>query len=298
MHLDNTQKGILYMLLSSALFGLMGLVVKVLSTSSNPISSVELVFFRSIFGVLVLFASFYHIPNSKLGGKPWLLIFRGLIGFVALLMFFYNLTHLTIAQATVFSKTSPIFTTILAFFFFKEHLHKSAWFAVFLGFIGIIFITGFEPRLDKTDLLGILSGLLAALAYSSVKELRKHYDSRVIVLSFTLIGSIGPMILMGLGTIYEELTTIESLDFIISPFTVPQGIQWFHICVLGAVSTAAQILMTKSYGYAKAGIVSTISYSTIAFSIFFGFFIGDPLPSLTICIGIALVVVSGILVSQ
>ncbi len=56
--------------------------------------------------------------------------------------------------------------------------------------------------------------------------------------------------------------------------------------------------MTKSYSLAKAGIVGTISYSNIAFSIILGLFIGDAFPSFIVLLGIILIVISGIMVSK
>ena len=75
-----------------------------------------------------------------------------------------------------FSKTSTIFTAVLAYIFLKEKLGFKGWLGVFIGFIGIIFITEFDgSSLEKTDYLGILSGFGAALAYTSVRELRNFY---------------------------------------------------------------------------------------------------------------------------
>jgi len=56
--------------------------------------------------------------------------------------------------------------------------------------------------------------------------------------------------------------------------------------------------MTKAYSLAQGGIVGTISYSTILFSIFIGMFLGDVFPSVSLFIGIAFIVLSGILVSK
>ena len=102
-----------------------------------------------------------------------------------------------------FSKTSTIFTALFAYIFVKEKLGLRGWIGVFVGFIGILFITKFDgSSLEKTDWLGILTGVGAGLAYTSIRELRKYYDSRVIVLSFMGIGSIGPIILMIIGSFY------------------------------------------------------------------------------------------------
>lgn len=289
---DQVNKGIKYMLFASLLFALMGAVAKELSDS---MSSVEVVFFRNVFGVLLILISIYKTPLNQLGGKFWLLVFRGFAGFVALLFFFYNISKIPLGEAMTFSKTSTIFTAIFAYMFLKEKLGFKGWIGVFVGFIGIIFITEFDgSSLEKTDYLGILSGVGAALAYTSVRELRKYYDSRAIVLSFMTIGTIGPMILMIIGSFY----TNPHLDFMLGTFTMPKNSDWIYIILLGIFATFAQIYMTKAYSYAKAGIIGTISYSNIAFSIILGLILGDSFPSILIIFGILLIVLSGLLVSS
>lgn len=288
---DQVSKGIKYMLFASLLFAFMGAAAKELSSS---MSSVEVVFFRNVFGVFFILISIYNSPLKQIGGKFWLLTFRGVAGFVALLFFFYNISKIPLGEAMTFSKTSTIFTAILAYVFLKEKLNFKGWFGVFIGFIGIVFITEFDgSSLEKTDYLGILSGVGAALAYTSVRELRNYYDSRAIVLSFMTIGTIAPLILMIIGSFY----TNPHLDFMLGTFSMPNNSDWFYIILLGIFSTYAQIYMTKAYSYAKAGIIGTISYSNIAFSIVLGLFLGDSFPSSLIIFGILLIIFSGLLVS-
>ena len=291
--MENQQnKGIQYMLFASVLFAFMGAAAKELSDS---MSSVEVVFFRNIFGVFLILISIYNSPLKQIGGKFWLLVFRGMAGFIALLFFFYNISEISLGEAMTFSKTSTIFTAILAYFFLKEKLGTKGWIGVFIGFIGIIFITEFDgSSLSKTDYLGILSGVGAALAYTSVRELRKFYDSRAIVLSFMTIGTIGPLILMIISTFYAN----ESLDFMLGTFVMPQPNDWTYIILLGIFATLAQVYMTKAYSCAKAGIIGTISYSDILFAILLGLILGDSFPSISIVFGILLIVLSGLLVSS
>ena len=288
---NQVSKGIKYMLLASLLFAFMGAAAKELSDS---MSSVEVVFFRNVFGVFFILISIYNSPLKQLGGKFWLLTFRGVAGFVALLFFFYNISQISLGEAMTFSKTSTIFTAVLAYIFLKEKLGLKGWIGVFIGFIGIIFITEFDgSSLEKTDYLGILSGVGAAFAYTSVRELRKFYDTRAIVLSFMAIGTIGPIILM----IIESLYSNPNLDFMLGTLIMPDINDWFYIILLGIFSTYAQIYMTKAYSFAKAGIIGTISYSNIVFSIILGLILGDSFPSALIIFGILLIVFSGFLVS-
>jgi drug/metabolite transporter (DMT)-like permease len=261
---------------------------------SDSMSSIEVVFFRNVFGIALLLISIYNKPLSQIGGKLWLLIFRGVAGFTALLFFFYNIANIPLGEAMTFSKTSTIFSAIFAYIFVKEKLGFKGWLGIFVGFIGILFISKFDgTSLDKTEWLGILTGVGAGLAYTSVRELRTYYDSRTIVLSFMIIGTIGPLVLMLISEFYIN----DNLDFLFAPFVMPQSDDWLFIVLLGVFATFAQIYMTKAYSVAKAGIIGTISYANIIFSITIGIFLGDSFPDIWIILGIILIVISGILVS-
>lgn len=289
---NNTNLAIKYMLLSSFLFAFTGGFAKELSAY---MSSLEVVFFRNIAGVIIILYAIYKSPLKQKGGRPFLLFARGFIGFSALLMYFYNIAHIPLAEAITFSKVSPIFTAIFSYWLLREKLSLMAWSGVFVGFFGVLFITGFDVMaLEKTDWLGILSGVGAGLAYTSIRELRKYYDNKAIVLSFMLVGTIGPIILMLIGEFY----TTTSFDWIVAPFVMPKGIAWFYIVGLGLFATFSQIYMTKAYSLAQGGIVGTISYTNILFSIIIGMFLGDMFPTSTVLIGIGFIVLSGILVTK
>ncbi|MCK9455184.1 MAG: DMT family transporter [Sulfurimonas sp.] len=287
--LDN---GVKYMLFASFLFAIMGAFAKL---ASEHMSSLEVVFFRNIFGVIFIGYALYKTPMRSKGGRPFLLFFRGMMGFLALLAYFYNIAHIPLGDAVTYSKTAPIFTAIFAWLFLKEKLTLSAWIAVFVGFSGIVLIA--QPSgigFSKYDLLGIFSGIGAALAYTSVRELRNYYDTRMIVLSFTLVGTVGPILLFMLSSYFY----IPELDFMLGEFIMPSGVVWLYVIGLGVLGTLSQYFMTKAYGETKAGIVGAISYTNIIFAIFVGVMLGDALPSFTTTCGILLIVIAGITVAK
>ena len=280
------------MLISSFLFAFMGAFAKL---ASGYMSSLEVVFFRNLFGVLMIGFAIFKNPLKQKGGKPFLLFFRGLMGFLALLAYFYNIANIPLGDAVTFSKTSPIFTAIFAWMFLNEKLSLKGWLAIGIGFLGIIFIT--QPSavgFSKYDILGIFSGIGAALAYTSVRELRAYYDTRSIVLSFTLIGTIGPLILLGISPYLD----IKEFDFMLGEFVMPEGIVWFYVAGMGILATISQFYMTKAYGETKAGIVGAISYTNIVFSVLVGLFLGDDFPSFITSCGIVLIVLAGIMVAR
>jgi drug/metabolite transporter (DMT)-like permease len=269
----------------------MGVFVKILSSSLGVL---EITFFRNIFGIAIIGATLFNMPLKNRGGRIGLLFFRAIVGFLALLAWFYNIAHIPLADAMTFSRTAPIFTAVIAFFALNEKIGKNGWAAVFIGFIGVIFImkpSGFT--LKTTDIMGLFSGIGAALAYTSVRELRKYYDTRTIVLFFMGTGTICPFF-MALSQSFFEIGFLD----IFGEVVIPKGIEWFYIICMGVFATIAQIFMTKAYGAAKAGIVSAVSYADIIFAVIFGIVLWGALPDLFGLFGIILVILGGVLVAK
>jgi drug/metabolite transporter (DMT)-like permease len=291
-YLRSIDTGVKYMLLASFLFALMGAFAKL---ASEHMSSLEVVFFRNVLGVMIIAYALYKKPMVQKGGKPWLLFFRGMMGFLALLAFFYNIAHIPLGDAMTWSKTSPIFTAIFAWMFLQERLSLKAWGAVGIGFMGIVLIT--QPSgigFSKYDLLGLFSGVGAALAYTSIRELKNYYDTRAIVMSFMGVGTLMPLLLFGMS----EFFYMPELDFMLGKFVMPEGVVWFYLIAMGLIATASQMLMTKAYSHTKAGIIGAVSYTNILFAILVGMLLGDALPDFTTLCGIVLIVFAGVLVAR
>jgi drug/metabolite transporter (DMT)-like permease len=290
--IKNMDRGILFMLLASLSFAVMGGFAKVVS---QVLPSVEVTFFRNIFGVVLVGIAIYRVPLKQTGGKPFLLLFRGSMGFAALLAYFYIMAYIPLGEAVTYNKTSPIFVAIFAYLFLNEKLHKSALLAIIIGFVGIVLVA--QPQggtFDKYDILGIFSGIGAALAYTSIRELRRYYDTRAIVMSFMGVGTVAPLILM-LVTPYVNVS--DDFDWMFAAFVMPEGVQWGYVTAVGIFATISQLLMTKAYELTKAGIVGTISYSNIVFAVVIGIMLGDPIPDIWTVLGIILVIFSGLLVA-
>lgn len=290
--IKNLDRGILLMLLASLSFGVMGGFAKLLT---QQLPALEVTFFRNVFGVALIGAAIWKVPLKQDGGKPLLLLFRGTMGFLALLAYFYIMGKIPLGEAITYNKTSPLFVAFFAWIFLREKLRWSAVIALALGFAGIIMIAQPEGGVfNKYDILGLFSGVGAALAYTSIRELRKYYDTRAIVMSFMLVGTLGPLLFMAIGSV---VTVSEEWDWIIAPFVMPGGVQWLFIIAVGLSATLSQLLMTKAYELTKAGIVGTISYTNILFGMIIGIALGDPIPGFWTILGIILVIISGLIVA-
>ncbi len=293
--------GIYFMVLACLDFALMGACAKILS---QEISSIEIMFFRNIIGIFFIVYLLRRSKVHKEGGHFWLLVFRGVVGTLSLYMFFYNVSNITLGGAFAFQKTAPIFIALIAFVIFKESIGIKAWFGILIAFSGVLVIA--QPWADhsthlgidlKNSIIGIGSGFLAALALTSVRELRKFYTTEQIAFSFIFLGTLMPLISMISGEFFKpQYLNSLNLDFIIAPFIMPSFTAWIVIAIMGTLGTLYQIHVTKAYGIAKqAGVVAGISYLDVVFSMIVGIILGDNFPNTMVFLGIIGIVGGGLI---
>jgi drug/metabolite transporter (DMT)-like permease len=291
MNLHDRYKGILFMLLAGLGFSLMGGSAKLLKGTFN---AGQLVFFRNLIGAVGLTAAFIAKPPVSRGGKFHWLIFRGFMGTVALYTLLYCILHLPLSTAMTYNLTSAVFIALFSFLLFKEYHGPAVLVAVVVGFIGMLLV--YKPNMHYPwfyHAVGLLSGIISAIAYITLGKLAPYYDARVIVSSFIFCGLVIPSLLMVVG----RLLHLPYDDFFFIRWTWPEGVQWIYILWLGLAALFGQYFVTKAYGADKAGIVSVFGYSNIIFSVFIGLTLGDPFPGVMSWAGICCIILSGALIS-
>lgn len=289
--------GVYFMVLACLDFALIGAFAKLLSTE---LAAIEVVFFRNCIAAFYLFY-LYKKSSSKQreGGHFALLVFRGVAGVLSLYLLFYNIQNITLGGAYAFQKTAPIFTTLIAFFVFKEFIGLRGWCGIAIGFCGVLFIaqpwaneafhTGFDI---KNSLLGVLCGFFSAVSVTSARQLRHYYTTEKIALAFMLVGTAVPMLSMLVGEFYAP----KELDFLLCEFKMPSLKSVFFIIAMGILGAVYQIHLTKSYGIAKkAGVVAGVSYLDVVFSLVFGLLLGDAFPSVMVFVGIVGIICGGLI---
>lgn len=288
---DERYKGIFYMLLAALGFSLMGGAAKLLKGSFG---AGQLVFWRNFIGLIVLIAGFMIRPPVNKGGKLHLLIFRGMMGTTALYTLLYCILHIPLGTAMTYNLTSALFIAVFSFLLFREYHGRIVLLAVLLGFLGMLFI--YKPAMHFPwyyHMAGLVSGITSALAYITVNRLAGYYDSRIIVLAFIGTGVMVPLVFM----LIRYIGNIPPDDVFFINWQWPSGIEWFYVIWLGLAALFGQYFVTKAYGADKAGIVSSIGYANIIFSVFLGMALGDPFPDWMSTLGILCIISSGVMIS-
>jgi drug/metabolite transporter (DMT)-like permease len=289
--IHKTYHGIVYMLLAALGFSIMGGAAKLLKGNFN---AGQLVFYRNLTGLIFLIAGFIIKPPINHGGKLKWLIFRGVMGTVALYTLLYCILHLPLGTAMTYNLTSAIFIAVFSFILFKEYHGREVLLALVLGFAGMILV--YKPAMHLPwyyHVAGLISGIASALAYITVGKLNKYYDARIIVASFMISGVLFPSVSM----LIQYFGHFRADEIFIVAFKWPVGIEWLYILLLGTAALAGQYFVTRAYGADKAGIVSGVSYANIIFSVFIGMLLGDAFPDGMSLSGICCIIVSGIIVS-
>ena len=280
------------MLIGALISATNGALTKILA---DDMPALEIVFFRNLIGIVLILYALKHTSPTLNGGKFYLLIQRGMLGFFAMILFFYTVTTIPLGEAITLNKTSPLFVAVLAYYLLGEKLNLRTVFALFTGFMGIVFILKpFGMSISYEHLLGILGGFFAASAYATIKKIKDIYDSRIIVLSFVGIGTIMPAILF---LISPYINPPKFIEFLFPVFIMPStAYVWSLIIFMAIISTLSQWLLTKAYSHSNLSIIGVISYTNIPFSIGIGYMLGDKFPDFLTWLGIGLIILGGFLV--
>ena len=266
------------MLVAALGFAIMGALVKI---GAQKFSPAELVFYRSLFGLLSiwLFILLQKLPlATPYIGKH---MSRALVGFTSLVLFFYAIAHLPLATAITLNYTSPLFLALFMPFLLHEKPRKILLLALVIGFIGVSLLL--KPTIDQDSwfagLLGLFSGIGAALAYVHVKQLGKvnEPDWRT-VFYFTLVSTIGA----GIWMLFDSFQNISWQDLL-------------TLSGLGLSATIAQLALTRAYRTGDTLVVASLAYVTILLASLFGILWWNEHLSFDAWLAIGLIILSGMI---
>ena len=270
----------LWMLVASFLFACMGVCVKFAAVTH---SAVEITFYRSFISLILMFG-LVRLRGVSLLTPHWRWqLSRGVVGFSALFAYFYAITLLPLATAVTLNYTSAIFLAIyLALAGMR--MRPGILGALVIGLLGVVLLLRPTLHADQliAGLIGLGSGVLAGMAYFSVRELgaRGEPETRT-VFYFSLVSSV----CAGLWLAFSELHAVD----------LKSG-----LLLLGVASfaTVAQLAMTRAYTRGKTLMSAALAYSTVIFSSLFGAVFWGEVLDMAAWVAIGLIILSGIVATH
>lgn len=288
-HSRTQLSGIRLMAQASFAFSLMALCVKF---ASRTLPSLEIVFFRSIIGSLMILALIVRKRHPLLGRERAIMTLRGLSGFLALTFHFYTISRLPLGTAVMLNYMGPVFAVIFAILFLSERPGIFLISMILVAFAGVYLLVeggsggGGEgapllPHLKWSYLhfLALLSSVFAAVAYVSIRAVKRRESPLTVIFYFTAISTVGSLFYLPFG------------------FRWPDGEGWLALAGVGVGSFYGQIWMTIALRRAPAALLSPFSYLTPLLSFLYGWiFWNERLTAISIA-GAFLIMLGGCLVS-
>jgi len=226
------------------------------------------VFFRNAVAMAFLlpWLLIRHRNLSLKTSCPHMHLLRAVAGLGAMYCFFIALKLLRLADAMLLCYTLPIFIPIIEWFWLKEPVSRQTKIAVIVGFIGIALILKPGSGLfQAAGLVGLASGLLAALAMVGIRRMTVTEPVARVVFYFTTFG-----------------TLVSSVPLVWA-WETPGGHLLWALCAMGILAIMAQMCLTKGYSLAPAGQVGPFNYGNVVFAAFLGWLIwGETLDGLTL----------------
>lgn len=195
-------------LLAGILWGSMGLFVRPLN--AKGLSSWDIVFIRA-FLTMVFMAVFILVKDRnyfKIKLKDiWCFIGTGLLSIVFFnLCYFKEITIAPLSIAAILLYTAPAFVMVISAFCFKERLTKRKIAALFLSFLGLMFVTGVFSSGERLTLKTLFIGLGAGLGYAlysifSRYALEKGYSSFTISFYTFLLATVSTVFFIKPGEV-------------------------------------------------------------------------------------------------
>ncbi|MCA9519795.1 MAG: DMT family transporter [Myxococcales bacterium] len=265
------------MALAALFFSTMSLFVKL---GGHHLPLAELVFARSVVALAIAGFSLHRLGLGFWGENRRLLLLRGVLGFSALICYFFAITRLPLADATVLQFTNPIFTALLATLILGERMSGRDLTSALVSLLGVIVVARpsflFGAQRAPLDLLAVMVALLGALcsaaAYTTVRKLRETDHPMVVVWYFPLVST--PLI-----------APIAAVDWV-----WPVGWDWLVLLAIGTLAQLGQVYMTRSLHLETAARATAVSYLQIVFAIVWGLLAFSEVPSPMTLVGATLVV--------
>lgn len=275
--------GVIWILVATACYASMAAFTK---RVMGELDVFAVVFWRSVLVTIVAVIA-ARATGESMRPRHWGRLFlRSGFGLVAMVLYFWCLGQIPLGVGTTLLYTSPLFTVLLAGVVLGERSSRLTLPLALVAFGGVMLIAWPDDELawGSNATLGVLaglgSGLLAGLAYLTVRKLRETETSAGIVLFFALFSCIAT-----------------------APLGLRNGLPdlWPDAALLAGVGLFAgfgQLAMTHAYRIEKASLVGPFSYAQIVFSFTLGMvFFGERIDWMAAA-GMVLVIGAGAILSR
>jgi drug/metabolite transporter (DMT)-like permease len=169
----------------------MAVLARMASVTDGGFSGGQNTLVRFAIGTGLCLAAFAARPGTFRPIRPGLLATRGLVGGVAVVLYFHALSRIPAGQATLLNSLFPLLATLMASFVLRERPTPRLVIALVITSAGMVMVLGKGARgfeLGPGQLAGFASAFLSAGAILSIRALRTQHNTATIFFAFCVGG--------------------------------------------------------------------------------------------------------------
>ena len=266
------------MIAALVLASLSGGFMKILTESMEP-ALISFFRFSGYFILLFPLAIYQHGKSALKPSYPKYQIIRGLALVFGNTAFIYGVQHVDYANSIAILYIYPFLMISLSFWILNERVSPATWLGVLGGFLGVVLVL--RPDFVQTNFNGlfiVFTGLMVAIQMLLNRKL----------------GRVTPPIVVAVwGAFVASLMSGLTVPFF---WSAPNEIEILIILVLSVTTALSQTLMILAMTWASADRIAPFTYFEIPSATLVGFILFGTLPDKVSWIGIALIIVSGLMV--
>ena len=276
----SVRQGILLIVIALSIGAIVGSMMKLLSSG---ISAYQITWFRFLgFSLLILPIVFIRLGASELRvARPYMQVIRGITTALATTTFILGARSVDLADAVAITYAYPFFLVLLAIIFLKEKVSLTGWLGVIGGFIGVVLVI--RPGFDNLN-----SGAFFSLSCAIILSVQMTLNRKLGTVSH-------PLVTATWGALVATLLSSLVIPFVWVDVDSTQLI-WIGVMVI--CGTFNQVLVVFAFSKAPASVLAPFTYTEIVVSVFVGYLFFDTWPIWVSWIGIALIIMSGIIVAK
>jgi drug/metabolite transporter (DMT)-like permease len=258
----------------------------------------EIVIFRSIIALPLTLLFFRYeggrgLPTTH---RKYLEILRGFFLFLGYNAYFMGVAALPLAEVASIRNSAPLIITLLSVMLLGEKVGIRRWFAVIVGFIGVLMIV--RPGSVSFN-LGSVFVLIATLFYSLTvmvtRKLRTNDSSATMAYYTTLVFFVAAIIAAPLPILVGEIPNAHpSIAFLFRAWAMPTLLDGVIMSGLGLVWASAMYFIARAYSLAKASVAAPFEYVTLPINAMWGFLFWREIPTLMTWGGAFLTILTGV----
>ena len=236
-------------------------VTGVVKHGAQDLPAAESAFLRYVLGLVFIIPMLRPLRAAKLTFRQKKLFWiRGIAHSMAIILWFFAMTRITLAEVTAMNYMTPIYITLGAALFLGEKLAIRRIVAIAAAFVGALIILRPGIReLSDGHIAMVFAAMVFSISYLTAKRMADELSPTVVVAMLSIT------------------VTVGLFPFAMLVWRTPTTDELFWIFIVATLATAGHYTMTLAFAAAPVSVTQPVVFLQLVWSVMVGALLfGEP----------------------